>query len=500
MTAAPQSPRATGPGAQQASGSVLKDQSAQSAVTRPTVVQLVSAKTTAGTAEPPAHASEPVSRFIDLEMDVRRCADLDALRFAIVNSSRQVVDFDHAFLAEPDLTGVWSVTRASSVVKIDRHAHMIRAVDAWLQHIRPAQGPQRDEPHLANLEHDAKTWGLRTQTFAFAQAFWLPIKSRDGRVLAALLALKAENWRPQHTAMLLPLADVYGHAWNALAPAQVASIERLKGVVTRSRLVVIAAVAALAAAFVPVPLSALAPAEISAAEPMLVTAPIDGVISDILVAPGAWVEKGAPIVTFVDIKLRSDVEVAKRNRAVAEARYFKVVQAATASQKDMADLATTKAELDVATVELGIAMEMLARSQIRADRAGLLIYAAKSDWIGKPVAVGERLMEIGDPTKSEMKIELPVADAIVLRSGSRVSLFLDGDPLHAIDGVITRTSFRPSMTAEQQLAFRIHAKFSDGQARRIGQRGVARVSGETVPLWFYLLRRPISALRQRVGL
>jgi hypothetical protein len=149
---------------------------------------------------------------------------------------------------------------------------------------------------------------------------------------------------------------------------------------------------------------------------------------------------------------------------------------------------------------LTYAQELLARSEIRAERSGLLIYSAKSDWLGKPVAVGERLMEIGDPAKSEMKIELPIADAIALRAGGKVSLFLDGDPLRSIEGTIVRTSFRPTLTADQQLAFRSYAKFTDGQPRRIGVRGIARVDGETVSLWFYLFRRPIAAVRQRIGL
>ncbi len=166
----------------------------------------------------------------------------------------------------------------------------------------------------------------------------------------------------------------------------------------------------------------------------------------------------------------------------------------------MQDLATAKAELDVANAELDYAKELLSRSEIRAERAGLLIYSAKSDWIGKPVAVGERLMEIGDPAKSEIKIELPVSDAVALQPGGTISLFLDGDPLRSIDGTITRTSYRPTLTAEQQLAFRIHAKFADEQPRRIGLRRVARVDGEAVSLWFYLFRRPIAAVRQRVGL
>jgi HlyD family secretion protein len=441
-----------------------------------------------------------ISEYFDLEIEARRCADLDALRFAIVNSTRKIASYDLAVLAEPTPTGNLRVTRASSVSKIDRNAPLIRSLDAWLQHPEHKPTIKRGEPRLANLPHDATAWGLRTKTFASPMAVWLPIKSRDGRILAALIAFKSETWRPQHTALLIPLADAYGHAWAALAPQSPGSVDRVKGFVSSRRLAGTIAIAGLIAAFLPVPMSALAPSEIVAAEPMLVTAPIEGIIGNILAPPGAWVEKGAPIIKYIDIKLRNDVEVATRTRAVAEARYFKVVQSALATQKETQDLATTKAELDVANAELEYAAELLDRSEIRAERAGLLIYSAKSDWIGKPVSVGERLMEIGDPAKSEIKIELPVSDAIALQIGGTVAVFLDGDPLRSIAANISRTSYRPALTTEQQLAFRIYAKYTDGQPRRIGLRGVARVDGEAVALWFYLFRRPISAVRQRLGL
>lgn len=446
------------------------------------------------------NVAEPVSRFIELEIEARKCRDIDALRFAIVNSPRQIAKFDQAFLAELGSSGAWAITRASSVTKVDRHTHLVRGLDAWLQHPDNSHLIARAEPRLANLEQEARNWGLNSKVFSMPHAFWLPINAPDGRPLAALLLLKYENWRPQHTALMIPLADAYGHAWDALAPKCASGLARVQSSVSRSRIVIGAAILSLMAAFIPVPMSALAPAEVIAVDPMLVTAPIEGVIKEILAAPGTFVEQGTPIVKFADVKLRNDVEVAGRNMAVAKAKHFKIVQSATLTQKDMQDLATAKAELDVAEAEFVYANELLQRSTIRADRSGLLIYASKSDWVGKPVAVGERLMEIGDPSKSELKIELPVSDAIALKSGGAVALFLDGNPLRSIAGTIIRTSYRPASTTEQQLAFRIHAKFDDGTPRRLGLRGVARISGESVSLWFYLLRRPLSALRQRVGL
>jgi multidrug efflux pump subunit AcrA (membrane-fusion protein) len=447
-----------------------------------------------------AREPDPISQFIDLEVEARRCPDLDALRYAIVNSTRKVAHFDQAFLAEPALSGGWTVTNASSVTKVDRNAQAIQTLEAWIAKSLLDAAGGLGEPRLANLAGDGQPNGQPDQTTPFPYALWLPIKARDGRIVAALIALKRDNWRPQHSALLLPLADAYGHAWNALAPNTTAPVARLRKYVSKSRLAIGVAGLALIAAFIPVPLSALAPAEVAAADPMLVTAPIDGVIGDIAVAPGTWVEKGTSIIKFVDVKLRNEVEVAKRNKAVSESRHFKVMQSAIATQKDMQDIGTAKAELDVAIAELRFAEDMLARSVVRAERSGLLIYAAKSDWIGKPVTVGERLMEIGDPASTEIKIDVPVSDAVAIQRDGAVALFLDGDPLNALEGKVHRVSYRPTLTNEQQLAFRVYAKFTDGQARRIGLRGVARVNSANVSLWFYLFRRPIAAMRQRFGL
>jgi HlyD family secretion protein len=449
---------------------------------------------------PSAPPSEPISQFIDLEVEARGCADLDALRYAIVNSTRKIANFDQAFLAEPALRGGWTITRASSIATVDRNSLAVRSIEAWIQQSVEKGNAGLSEPRLANLSSDSDVKGQTVATIPFPNALWLPIKARDGSVLATLIALKRENWRPQHSALLLPLADTYGHAWNALVPRAAAPAARLRGYLSKSRLAIAGSVLAMAAAFVPVPMSALAPGEIVAADPMLVTAPIDGVIGDILVPPGGWVEKGASLLRFVDVKLRNEVEVAKRNKAVAESRHFKVMQSAVATQKDMQEIGTTKAEFDVAVAELRFAEDMLARSVVRAERPGLLIYSAKSDWVGKPVTVGERLMEIGDPARTEIKIDIPVSDAVALQKDGAVALFLDGDPLTAVEGRVKRMSYRPTLTADQQLAFRVYANFSDGKPRRIGLRGVARVNSESVSLWFYLFRRPIAALRQKAGL
>lgn len=478
----------------------------ETAASRATMPRLVINKPAgAQQAEAPQRPGPPppqsIGTFVALEIEARQCRDLECLRFAITNATRKLASYDSAVLAERQAGGAWKITCQSSVHKIDPHAPAIRFLSEWTAKSVAAAAASLGEPRFADLAHDARALGLSGEPPRQTHAFWLPIKGRDGEVIAALVALKPEPWRPQSTALLMPLAAAYGHAWEALcakSPGNTrnALLKRL----TKRRLAIAAGIGLLVAGFVPVPMSSLAPAEIIAREPLVVTAPIDGVIADIHQPPGTRVAEGAPLLSFVDVTLRNNLELARRNRSVVEARYFKAVQSATALRKDVEEVAIAKAELEVAAGELAHAQEVMSRTIVRAKRSGLVIYASKADWLGRPVKTGERILEIGDPEKTELRIDLPVSDALSLVPGGRVALFLDGDPMTAVPAMITRTSYRPAVNGDNQLIYRIYAAFSDGSARRIGLRGVARVSAGDVPLAFYLFRRPIAGLRQSFGL
>ena len=139
---------------------------------------------------------------------------------------------------------------------------------------------------------------------------------------------------------------------------------------------------------------------------------------------------------------------------------------------------------------------------IRAQRDGLAVYADRKALVGKPVATGERIMEIADPASVEVRIDLAVPDAMALKPDSRVKLFLDIDPLEPWPGQVVRSDYRARPSDSDVLSFKTVARLDDGSRRppRIGLRGTAQVYGDHVPLIVYLLRRPISAARQWIGL
>ena len=166
------------------------------------------------------------------------------------------------------------------------------------------------------------------------------------------------------------------------------------------------------------------------------------------------------------------------------------------------ELGIARAELALRLGERDYAKELLDNAEIRAVMDGIVIFPDKRELIGKPAVVGERLMEIADADRVEVRVALPVADAIVLKQGARTDLFLDSEPLSSRRARIARSDYKARPSDGDILSIGVTAKFEDESRPlpRLGVRGTAKIYGESVSLGLYLLRRPLSALRQWVGL
>ncbi|WP_395949778.1 MULTISPECIES: hypothetical protein [Aeromonas] len=96
---------------------------------------------------------------------------------------------------------------------------------------------------------------------------------------------------------------------------------------------------------------------------------------------------------------------------------------------------------------------------------------------------------------------LPVADAIALEPGADVTLFLSAYPLDPLRGKILETSYQAQPGADGVVAYRLLATIESPPSHaRLGLHGTAKLYGERVLLGYYLLRRPLAALRAWSGL
>ena len=119
---------------------------------------------------------------------------------------------------------------------------------------------------------------------------------------------------------------------------------------------------------------------------------------------------------------------------------------------------------------------------------------------GSPVVAGEQILKLAQPEFIEVEVQVPVNDAVTLSQGNRVDVFLDIDPIKRYRGEVTRVPYQSGLTEAGVLAYSVRAKLSaDETMPRIGLRGSARVYGPRTTLFYFLFRRPITVMRQLIG-
>jgi hypothetical protein len=435
----------------------------------------------------PGVAERVFAQFLELERLTRAARTTEQLAYSLVNDGQALFGFRHAALVIAGkvqaVTGISMVEPNAPFVAFVEHAV---AQLFKLERAKPATVVPMDALS-ASVQED---W----QSLSASQVFWLPLLDRSNEVFGGLWLARDKPWTPSEQVLLAQLGDTYSHAWLALQPRQP---WRLR--FTRKRQVLVAAVL-LASLLIPVRQSVLAPAEVVPLAGGVVAAPLDGVVAEFLVKPNQPVKTGDLLIRFENTTLKAQADVAERALGVAEAELKANSQRSFADAESSSKVDLLAARVEQKRAERDYARELLKRSEVRAERNGIAVFADAQRWIGKPVQTGERLLEIANPTQAELRIELAVGDAITLEPNAEVALFLDSDPLQRHQARLERAAYEAQPTPGGQLAYRLDASFLDTPAPRIGLRGTAKVFGERAPLALYLLRRPLAGLRQSVGL
>jgi HlyD family secretion protein len=445
---------------------------------------------------PPARNTS-FSMLLQLEGMVRAAQTQQELQFFFVNETRKLVPYQQAILIAPPMPAAkhYEVQAASSVPVVDRAVPLMQWTEQLIRYLRE-RSPGHDIQHIA--EEDCPV-SLRPGWKEFTQGhgLWCPLKHPNGQVVGGLWLTREQAWADHEVTVLQRLSSAYAYAWRAVGPS---IIRRWRLGLSRTAAWILAAVIPAILA-IPVPMSVLAPAKIVAKDPSIVTAPIDGVIAEIVVPPNTVVTEGQVLFKYEDTTFRSEYEVAERNLDVAMAQYRKAAQGSFVEAEQKADVPLLKAEVELRETERNYAYERLAKVEVKAEQAGLLLYADKSDWLGKPVVVGQRIMELANPQQLEVRIDLPVEDAIVLREGASVALYLNANPFSSVPATVSHASYHAEVLPNNMLAYRVTAQLGQGASEfRIGWQGSAKIYGEPVSLFTYLFRRPISAIRPWVGL
>jgi hypothetical protein len=436
-----------------------------------------------------------LSTLVQLVKRARHAATMEELAFIMVNESHALLPYRQAALWQRE--GVGGLVAISGTTAIERNAPFVM----WLKRVLARLDADAEAGKPRRVETAELPASLRAEWADWlpAHALWVPLATNESQPLGALLLAREQPWGDGEIHMLQELADGYAHAWAFFLKQPHRFV--LAQFWRRRRAIKFAVAAAVLVALVmPVTLSALAPTEVVPYAPTIVRAPLDGVVDHFDVQPNASVKEGQKLLDLDARAIQNKLDVATQVLAVAEAEYQQAAQQAVFDDKSRSQLSILKGRLDQRRADVDYAKSLLDRIQVTATRGGIAVFEDPNDWIGRPVTTGERLLEIADPDQAELGIWLPVADAITLKPGARIEFFLNTAPDAPVRATLRQTSYEAALSPSGILGYRLKAALADADhPPRIGLRGTAKLYGDRVTLFYYLMRRPLAAARQFFG-
>ncbi len=451
--------------------------------------------------------AQPPLALWELSRRARHAASDRELGFLLVNESLALAPYRQAALWLAG-EGTWCL---SGVVQVDANVPYAQWLEAVCRHLDATagsgQGPRcftaADLP--AELAADWAQWWP-------AHALWLPApcNPQAPSVAGGAVLVREEPWAPGEQALLQEWSDAWWHAFLALHRPRLSRWRQARAAMAAAlawhpgkpwwkqrRLQALALV--LLVCLFPVRLTVLAPGELVPAKPVVVRAPLDGVIDIFHVQPNQPVQAQQPLFSFDEMVIQSRLEVAAQALATAETDYRQTSQMALSDARSKTQLALLVGKVEERRAEIALLQEQLARARVLAPQPGVVLMDDPSEWIGRPVSTGERILRLAALDDVEVEAWVPQADAIALQPGDELSLYLSASPLSPVQARLRYMAHDAVQRPDGSLAYRVRAALSAGTAHRVGLKGTAKLHGERVPLAYWALRRPWAATRTFLG-
>ena len=433
---------------------------------------------------------EPQRVLLELAHRARQTRTQSELGFMLANDSRQLVPYRQAALF---LSGQ-RLPVLSGVVQAEANAPYVLWLRKVLEHARRNFKPGQVFTATQLSPELAAQWAQWWP----AHGLWVPLGDGSDLLVADDLA-----WTQPQAALLGHWCETWTHAHQALGSSRwLGVLPSRNGEGARRRIPwgwpVLMIALALAMAY-PVQMTVLAPGELVPARPTVVRAPMEGVVDAFHVQPNQLVRKGQPLFGFDEALIQSRLEVARQGLVTAQTDYRQTSQQALADPRARNQLGLLSGKIEEKRAEVQYLSDQLRRGRVLAPQDGVVLMDDPSEWIGRPVTVGERILRIATEGDAEVEVWLPLADASSLQPGDPIQLFLNASPLEPLQAKLRYMAHEAVERPEGYQAFRLRAALERPTEHRVGLKGTAKLFGEKVPLIYWVLRRPLTTVRLYLG-
>jgi RND family efflux transporter MFP subunit len=236
-----------------------------------------------------------------------------------------------------------------------------------------------------------------------------------------------------------------------------------------------------------------ADASLEGAVQRIVAAPVDGYIAAAPARAGDIVTVGQLLVRLDDRDLKLE-----RLRLASERNQRQREHREAIAEHDNSRVTILKAQLDRATAQLALTEERLARANIVAPMAGIVVSGDLSQSLGAPVEKGQQLFEVAPLNSYRVMLRVDERDIGELHSGQTGRLALVGFPDRHLPLRVERIT-PVSTQADGGNFFAVEARLEDApELLRPGMGGVGKIDVGSRQLAWIWTHRLLDWLRLRV--
>jgi RND family efflux transporter MFP subunit len=203
----------------------------------------------------------------------------------------------------------------------------------------------------------------------------------------------------------------------------------------------------------------------------VVTAPMEGYVTESRFRAGDVVQEGAVLALLDDKELKLERLKWQSQREQRLREYSKALAA-----HDRAQVRVFGAQIEQAEAQMALLDQQLGRTKLLAPFDGLVVTGDFSQSLGSPVSRGEVMFEVAPLDGYRIILEVDERDISQLGVGQRGELALAGTPGETLPFTVDKIT-PVSSTEEGRNYFRVEAMLDEAtEALRPGMEGVAKVS------------------------
>ena len=443
-----------------------------------------------------------ISKLIQLEHNCKNADDNAQLYNIIVNQTRNIVDYDQSVLLELDLSDKYKTIAISDIAIVDTTSPFVQFINELSIHLKN-QLLKTDEVNIFTRYDLPTHLSDELNDYSPDNIIYIPLNIiKNGiEVDYCLILFRKQEFTKKEIELLNYIKNSY--AYFLFSVRKCGFYNKLKNFNIKRKYLLYVFLVLILFMLLPVKMSILAPFEVKAKNPTVVTSPINGVVENIQVQPNQKVEKEDLLVKLDDIDFLNKYEIAKRELETVKAELYTIKQASFYDTEKKSQLKSLKTQVDLKEAQLKFAKNQLNRTKIYSNKAGVAILNNPKEWEGKPVSAGEKILLIANSLNTEIKIMVPVSDALFLKNSADVKVFLDNEVFKSWNAKVSSITYKPKLTPEKVLSYEVIAQFINVKDKEniphIGLRGTAKLYSKEVTMFFYLFRKPITYMRQLIA-